>query len=169
MSFQAPALLCNAHEVLRLDELRALLRRLRLNGPGEIPLSSQATHPTTTLDALLTQYVRQGYLERQIIGEGKAANKKRGRVQVGGTQGAGLDDDVYEWRWGPRAAAEVGEQAIASFVADFMVVVAPRDDEMERNESEDDEEAKAQRDAENIDKMVKGIEKAAGGTLAEVV
>ena len=144
-----------------------MLRRLRLNGTGEIPLTNQATHPSTTLDALLTQFIRQGYLERERVGEGKAAKKKRGRTQVGTQGAAGHEDEVWEWRWGPRAAAEVGEQAVAQFVADFMVVVAPRNQNV-ADEEEDEERDQAEVEKE-MNKMLEGIKKAAGNSLADVV
>ena len=49
---------------------------------------------------------------------------------------------TYEWRWGARSHAEVGEDAIARFVADFMaerILRTARDDD-------DDEEDKEKTD-----------------------
>lgn len=64
---------------------------------------------------------------------------------------------AYEWRWGNRAHSEVGEAAIASFAAEFMV---------ERNE-DGGERSEAQR-LKELERMSKGIERAAGGELAEI-
>jgi melanoma-associated antigen len=42
--------------------------------------------------------------------------------------GGGKDSDVaLEWRWGPRAAVEIGEAAVAQFVAAFMAEQASCD------------------------------------------
>ena len=62
-----------------LDDLRRLLKRLRLSPGAPIPQNTTATRPTTDLDALLTLYLKQGYLERSQVGESKANAKKRGR------------------------------------------------------------------------------------------
>lgn len=84
------------------------------------------------------------------------------------------DDDsgiTYEWRWGARAQSEVGEKGIAQFIAEFMV-----GDLHGQDEGDDDDEgarargktkrATAERD---VEKMTKGIERAAGGNLAELM
>jgi hypothetical protein len=70
--------------------------------------------------------------------------------------------DMYEWRWGARAFCEVGEVAIAKFVTDFMVNHGP-------GAGQDDEEEEArERKKEKVKKMYTGVERAAGGTLAEI-
>lgn len=104
----------------------------------------------------MTQCIKQGFLDRRRVGESKAAGKKRGRVQVGAQRGED-DGNVWEWRWGARAGSEVGETDIAKFVVDFMTTTAAR----EEYESED-----AFRKAR--ESTYKGIEKAAGGTLATI-
>lgn len=102
-----------------------LLRRLRLRPPTPLALPAHSPHRTLTLDAYLLQLQRQGYLDRLRIGSGGAngTSQKRGRGRGGATQGGGGGDDndaAWEWRWGPRAMAEIGEEAIAHFVAEFM-------------------------------------------------
>ncbi|KAF7792012.1 hypothetical protein EIP86_003039 [Pleurotus ostreatoroseus] len=139
------------------NELRTLLKRLRLPAAGVIPLTNQSTQQNFNLDAFLTQCIRQGYLDRRQVGETKNAAKKRGRVQVGASRGEN-DDIVWEWRWGPRAGSEVGETDIANFVVEFMTKTAAR----EEYESED----AFKKARENT---YKGIEKAAGGNLANIV
>lgn len=111
--------------------------------------------------------IRQGYLDRQRVGEGKGGQKKRGRAPAA-TQGGNNDDAVMlEWRWGPRAMAEVGEQDIARFVAEFMVDRTRGDMEVEDDEEEgvrEDPETKKMREG-----MLRGIERAAGGNLVGLV
>ena len=73
-----------------------------------------------TIDVYLFQLMRQGYLERLKVGTttGKGGNKRARATQAP----AGGDDHLqaFEWRWGPRALTEVGERAVAQFVAEFI-------------------------------------------------
>ncbi len=108
-------------------DLRMLLRRLRLRPPTQLALPAHSPHRTLTLDTYLLQLQRQGYLDRSRIGSAGGASgtsQKRGRGRTGGAmqQGNGGDegDVAWEWRWGPRAMAEIGETAVAHFVAEFM-------------------------------------------------
>lgn len=90
---------------------------------------------------------------------------KRGRA-------SGVNDDegvTFEWRWGARSHAEVGEQAIAQFVAEFMA------ERMLRNEDEDEEDDDARRAAANqkkgerlVTSVLKDITRAAGGQLRDL-
>lgn len=152
-----------------LVDLRATLKRLRLAPTAHVAFSSRSTHRSLGIDAYLTQLIRQGYIDRTRIGENKGAGaggKKRGR----GPAPTQADDQgtTWEWRWGNRAASEVGEQAIARFVAEFMV------ERTRDGDGEDDEggQAAGQRALEEankkVEKMIKGITRAAGGELADV-
>ena len=113
-------------------DLRQLLRRLRLRPPTQIALPALTPHRTLTFDAYLSQLQRQGYLDRARIGAAGATQKRRrgggGATQqpAGGGGGGEENDVVWEWRWGPRAAAEIGEAAVARFVAEFMAERASR-------------------------------------------
>jgi hypothetical protein len=181
-------------------DLRTLLRRLRLRPPTQLALPAHSPHRTLTLDAYLNQLQRQGYLDRSRIGStgsggANGASQKRGRGRTGGaTQGigGGEDNDVaWEWRWGPRAMAEIGEEAIAHFVAEFMAERASGGggaggggsgsggraaggDGGGDGEVSDDEAggrgARARReDAQRrLAALLKGVERAAGGDLAGV-
>jgi len=166
-------ILVNGRVISELD-LRANLKRLRTLPNSTIPSNAQSTHRAMSIDVFLQQLVRQGYLDRVRIGESKAATgKRRGRVSA--TQGAGNAEDnpqAYEWRWGNRAHSEVGEQAVAGFVGEFMV-------ERTRLAEEEDEEEEGggrrkgkQKQKEGMEKrletMLKAIERAAGGNLSDV-
>ncbi|KAH9946740.1 MAGE-domain-containing protein [Amylocystis lapponica] len=153
--------------------LRTLLRRLRLPPAASVPLSSQATHHPLGVDAYLAQLVRQGYLERARVGEQKAGGAKRARAPAA-TQGGGGDANAnaWEWRWGARAMGEVGERAVARFMAEFMV---DRQGGAEEEGEDDDDDGDgdgdggaqdAREDAERKKRMeavMKGIERAAAG------
>lgn len=146
------------------DDLRAILKRLQLPANAPIPLSSQTTTQNQTIDAHLAQLTRQGFLEKARVGNGARKGTKRGR----GGAGAANDDGTlaaYEWRWGPRALAEVGERAVAQFVAEFMAARPGEDDA--------DEDAVGASQEEGVQKRVqivfRGIERAASGApLADV-
>ena len=175
-----------------------LLRRLRLRPPTQLALPAHSPHRTLNLDAYLLQLQRQGYLLRTHIGGGGGASQKRSRGRPGGAtqqgSGGGEDSDVaWEWRWGPRAMAEIGEAAVARFVAEFMAERAssgagagagagggggsgPGDRAAVGNdggdgEASDDEVsgrgARARReDAQRrLATLLKGVERAAGGEL----
>lgn len=119
------------------------------------------------MEQYLNNLIRQGYLDRQQVGEnkkGKGKGVKRGRA----TQADEEAGTTYEWRWGIRAHSEVGEQAIAKFVAEFMVGDVEEDDDEEEGGSRARNKQKQAAAEVRLEKMTKGIERAAGGTLAEL-
>jgi len=115
------------------------------------------------LDTYLSGLLKQNYLDRQQVGDAARKGKKGGagskRLR---TQAEDLEEGrAYEWRWGPRAHCEVGEENIGRFMAEFMV---------EREANQDgggNSQAARKRREENLEKMYAGIEKAAGGKFAE--
>jgi len=145
-----------------LDDLalRAYLKKLRLTSINFTPIS---THKSVSIDTYLSQLIRQGYLDRHRVGEN--VQKKRGRP----SQTQGEDNVAVEWRWGTRAQSEVGELGVARFMAEFMVerMIENEDDEDE----EGDERASRKKEEENrkkVEAMLKGIQRAANGTLSDV-
>lgn len=155
------------------------LKRLGLQPGAFIPTNVLVTQRSNTVEAYLKDLDRQGYLlHLEVGGAGKAGAGKRARGGAGASQHpngeAGADAKQFEWRWGPRAIAEIGEQAVARFVADFMV--ERRQEVLEVSSDEDEglgrrrERGRGGRDnAEaRMEKMLKGIETAAGGTLQDV-
>ena len=145
--------------------LRTLLKRLRLPPSAHIPQSSRATNTALSVDAYLTQLVRQGYLERTRTGSGPKHGRAPGPTQAA----AGEDGEGWEWRWGARALCEVGEVAVARFVAEFMVDrPAAQDGDGEDGEGEEGGRDGAGR-AKRLETMLKGIERgAAGGPLLDI-
>lgn len=74
---------------------------------------------------------------------------------------------TYEWRWGARAHAEVGEQAIAAFVAEFMAERMVRGNE--DDDDDDDRRRPSKQDAERIAmNIMKDITRCAGGHLKDL-
>lgn len=111
-----------------VDQLISYLRRLNLFPSTPIPLSLSSPHPTSlTLSAYLTKLTQQQYLERSKTagaaqtqgGGGGGAGRSQApsrtqRATAEGVQESG--DPAIEWRWGPRADAELGEEGVARFV-----------------------------------------------------
>ena len=110
---------------------------MRLTPASSVPRNARSAAANTTLEAFLANAVRQGYLDLQRVGDAKGAQKKRGRITA--TQANGDESVAHEWRWDPRAMAEVGEHDIARFMADFMVERTRGDPE---NDDDDVQESK---------------------------
>ncbi|GBE88892.1 Melanoma-associated antigen G1 [Sparassis crispa] len=161
------ALILVEGKVISDNDLRGILKRLRLSGSAHVPLSSQSTHQALTVDAYLTQLARQGYLDRNRVGEQKG--QKRGRVPAA-TQATQGEDGAnnWEWRWGARARAEVGEKAIARFVAEFMVAKTGGDETDGEGEGEEGRARADVGEKKRFEIILRGIERAAGTALADV-
>lgn len=125
--------------------LMSCLKRLRLplhdvlptslRGTGPAPgLSSSGTQSTQTqarqrakqgtLDGFLTAMIRQSYLEKQRADASADGQARPGNgTQTRGRRARPVDDEntVWEWRWGNRSEIEIGEQRIASFMADIFL------------------------------------------------
>jgi hypothetical protein len=149
------------------------LKRFRLPIGGEVPFSALSTHKVVSVDQFLNTLIRQNYIDREQVGEKPGKNKGNKRRLA--TQAVQEEEDgvAYQWRWGPRAYCEVGEKAIARFVAEVMVgdrIEADVDEEEEgragssrrgRGKARDDMDAK-------VEKMLEGIERAVGGNLTDL-
>ncbi|KAF9448427.1 MAGE-domain-containing protein [Macrolepiota fuliginosa MF-IS2] len=162
-------------KVVQERVLRNQLKELGLpSTPGHSPIhfTTIFTHRSMKVDDYLSQLLRQGYLDRQIVGEVTGAGRKRARGKVGGDANndgvGGNAGEMYEWRWGARALCEVGEEDIAKFVAEFMVDHGAGAERGGGDDGEEEEEANDGRRKARVQKMYKGVEKAAGGTLAEI-
>lgn len=113
-----------------------------------------------------------------------AAIGKRGRASANDDEGGA----IYEWKWGSRAQAEIGEAAVGRFVGEFMVeralkaAAAARQDDDDDDDEEEGEQRNNRRnragkkgrngagddDPEKmLEAMMKGINRAAGGKLRE--
>lgn len=129
-----------------------------------------------SIDTFLQHLVRQGYLDRVRLGDTKSATgKRRGRISA--TQGNGNAEEnpqMYEWRWGNRAHGEMGEQAVAGFVGEFMVErtrLADVEEEEEENvggRRRGKQKKKEVGMEQQLETMIKAIERAAGGNLTDV-
>ncbi|KAF9078267.1 MAGE family-domain-containing protein [Rhodocollybia butyracea] len=154
-------------------DLRAALRQLHLPTGAGVPLgrsahlSGNSGNMNMTIDTYLQHLIRQGYLDRFMVGEaGKAAKAgKRGRTSTA----AGNDDEEgnkYEWRWGIRAQSEIGEKAVAEFIAEFMVGTNGGDGQDVGGSRRAN--GRGSDSGTKLKKMLDGIEKAAGGNVADL-
>lgn len=152
-------------------KLRQHLRTLRLpsnSGTHPIQHTSTSTTREISLDDYLSTLLKQGYLHRQQVG-GDVGGKKGGKKGGGGVKRVRTQAEdqeagqVYEWLWGARAFAEVGEEFIAKFIAEFMVA-----SEGEVDPDEEDAADARKKRKETLQKMYAGVEKAAGGKLVEL-
>lgn len=101
-----------------------------------MPLNVSAFKPEKqNVNGFLGTLIKQGYLEKSklaatVTKEGTQAagtqriratqvtqKTQRGEADDGATPATGSADE--EWRWGPRADAEIGEEAVAHFVKAF--------------------------------------------------
>ncbi|KAG1893601.1 MAGE-domain-containing protein [Suillus fuscotomentosus] len=168
-------ILASGRSMTDLD-LRAHLKRLGLASNESISMNTQSTHKSLPIDTYLGQLMKQGYLDRIKLGDTKAAGGKRSRAPAA-TQTNPDENQAFEWHWGHRSYSEIGEQAIATFIAEFMVERS-RDDDAEDDDDDDGKAArsrgKGRAGAEDgsRDKKLKNvygaIERAAGGNLSDV-
>ncbi|TDL23424.1 MAGE-domain-containing protein [Rickenella mellea] len=172
--------------VLSDFDMKKHLKSLRLPPSAQVNFTAKTTHKTMAIDAYLALLVRQGYLDKVRVanlGASKPTQGKRGR---GRNPTADDDSNNIEWKWGSRAQSEVGEVAIADFVAEFLVermLHAQNVDEESSDDDDDDQRGNRRRGGnarkngrqtqeEDKDKMLeamkKGVVLAAGGKLNEL-
>lgn len=117
----------------------ANLKRLNLRLETTLPLHPSALKPEKqTLNTFLGLLIKQGYLEKTRLSNpaktggatqaGAAATQRvratqatqRAATQAANDDEAGKHGNTdEEWRWGPRAFKEIGEDGIAGFILDF--------------------------------------------------
>ncbi|KAI0033586.1 MAGE family-domain-containing protein [Vararia minispora EC-137] len=151
-------------------DLRALLRRLQLREQDSVDLPAAMPHRIQPVDQYLGELLRKQYLDRVRIGQPAGKRGRSGASQA--TQAADDESGAYEWRWGPRAFAEVGEKAVARFIGEFMTEAREDDGESDSDEGEDTRglvRGRRKEDAEKrLQAMLRGIERAAGGNLLDI-
>ncbi|KZT58003.1 MAGE-domain-containing protein [Calocera cornea HHB12733] len=172
-------------------QLRSYLKKLGVH--STIPIVT-ASNKNITLDAFLSSLTKLGYLDRirthlPGLGTQAPATQAAGR----GRRARGSDDveegDIsYEWRWGPRAEAEVGEKRTAGFIADVYLKRREEVQEIEDSEEEEEEQparkgrgrgkndevaerrrekqAKKEKERKEMERILKEVERAAGGNLS---
>ncbi|KAG6889277.1 hypothetical protein C0992_005753 [Termitomyces sp. T32_za158] len=154
------ALILVGGRVVSDSELHAYLKRLGLPPTGVVNFSAQSTQPTQSVENYLFTLIKQGYLDRIQVGDAKKGGKGKNAKRARTTQADEENGVTYEWRWGTRSQSEVGETAIAKFVAEFMVG--------EADDDEDDGTRARQGAGLRLERMTKGIERAAGGHLSDI-
>ncbi|KAF9643528.1 MAGE protein, partial [Thelephora ganbajun] len=134
-------------------ELRAIFKQLHLQPTESVYFDDKSTHQSLTVNTYLGQLARQGYLDYSKIGDVKSGGKRSRIPNV--SQAGGEEGSSGEWRWGPRAHGEVGEQGVARFVAEFMAERAA------------EPEAGEETQQKLLEAMLKGI-KGVTGELSDV-
>ncbi|KIJ53414.1 hypothetical protein M422DRAFT_202312 [Sphaerobolus stellatus SS14] len=159
--------------VLNDMQLRTYLKRLRLPIGCTMPSNTSQTTKSFTIETYLSQLTKQGYLDRQKINNGTQGPQKRGRTSAATL---GEDSDAnYEWKWGTRALAEIGEAGIRDFTVAFMDGI-DKNRRGEEGEEEPDEEETEKQAADRLkreqeksekqrEKLVTAIGRAAGGGI----
>ncbi|KZT33118.1 MAGE-domain-containing protein [Sistotremastrum suecicum HHB10207 ss-3] len=155
-------------------QLRGYLKRLHLpaNASLSFPIYTVRPPKPPTIETLLTLFQKQSYLDKEKTSAAGGNTGKKGRPSAA----AGNDDGdaAFQWKWGPRALAEISEKAVAEFVVDFML--EKRRGEIEEEEEEDNitdaERAKRRKAKEDKlqkikDHMTESVRRDAGGTLAD--
>jgi len=166
------ALILVNSKILPDPQLRAQLKGLKLQANTEIPLPPHFTQKHITLDALLSLLIKQGYLDRQRTASSgapshsQAPGTQRGRGRQSRVTGDEDSETVYEWRWGSRAQAEMGEMGTAEFIKEFMGETW-RDLEGGAAEVEEDQDADEEQGRGSTRRKGKGRSNAAAGAGRE--
>lgn len=109
-----------------------------------------------TLEGFLNAMTKQSYLEKQrsdvgvdvmdaAVNQAQTQSRRRGRTSGAGGRAAGAvdEDTVWEWRWGSRAEAEVGEKRIAELISLIFTDPSATQDGAQAGEEDEDEETQA--------------------------
>lgn len=155
------ALIMVNERVLTDEQLMKHLKRLDLHLGTVLPLTPSALNPDKqTLNTFLATLIRQQYLEKTKVtaapaatgagagagaaagigaGAGKGTQRARatqstraGGADTAAEEGGASGSADEEWRWGPRAYVEIGEQGIAAFIKDFYGSLAAGGDDLEQ-------------------------------------
>ncbi|KAJ3872063.1 hypothetical protein F5051DRAFT_314754, partial [Lentinula edodes] len=77
----------------------------------------------------------------------------------------------YEWLGGPRAHSEIGEKVVQEFVAEFMVGISSNEDDQDESGSRGDRRSGGSNrntgQCREVEKLMDGVEKAAGGNITD--
>ncbi|KAG9010638.1 hypothetical protein FRB90_007760 [Tulasnella sp. 427] len=101
-------------------QLKRQLKSFHLYFNSKLPSPTYSSQDEKTLFEHFSDMIKQNYLDRvrvQVPGgttvQGGARRKSR--------KAADEDEEgLFEWRWGSRAHAEIGEQNVAEFICEFM-------------------------------------------------
>ncbi|CDS01809.1 uncharacterized protein SPSC_06480 [Sporisorium scitamineum] len=130
-----------------------------------------------TLEGFLNAMTKQQYLEKQhsdvglnlmdaAVNQAQTQGRRRGRTSGSGGR---ADDEttVWEWRWGSRAEAEVGEKRIAELISLLFTDPSATQDGAQAAEEEDDETQAIERErlAKRRKMLLTNIASVAGSQL----
>ncbi|KIO22925.1 hypothetical protein M407DRAFT_114394 [Tulasnella calospora MUT 4182] len=105
--------------VLPEPQLKRQLKSFHLYFNTKLPSPAFSSRDEQTLFDHLSDMIKQNYLDRVRVpmpGGAPTGGARRKSRKAADEEEEGL----YEWRWGSRAHAEIGEQNVAEFICDFM-------------------------------------------------
>ena len=92
-------------------------------------------HSAHTMQDLLELWIKQQYLETVYTGPAAVAGARKKKVARQSLRGADGAENQFDWIWGGRAEAEVGEESVATFLTEILAhESANSDDEDEEGE-----------------------------------
>lgn len=155
---------------LAVVQLRAHLKRLHIQPEWKPPATPASHNPPTSIDALLSAFQRQGYLERDRSsggGGGATQATQSGRRRSSGNADTG--ESASEWRWGARAEVEIGERGVAELMAEIYLEGDP-DAEERRAAAAQAQVQRGRNQTQQIDpaaRLIDDIKRSAGSTLQD--
>ncbi|POV99306.1 hypothetical protein PSHT_13595 [Puccinia striiformis] len=142
-------------------QLLIYLKRLKINENWHPPSTPACAHPPSTLPALLSQFIKQGYLECTQQGS-KAGRGGASQANIRRQSQAGPSEtnQEMEWRWGARAEIEFGERQIAEFMSDVYCSAQGRVNDQNQPEHLANQNSRHE-------KLIRDITKSAGSALQD--
>ncbi|KAG9005554.1 hypothetical protein FRB90_010310 [Tulasnella sp. 427] len=142
-------------------QLKRQLKSFHLYFNSKLPSPTYSSQDEKTLFEHLSDMIKQSYLDRvrvQVPGgttvQGGARRKSR--------KAADEDEEgLFEWRWGSRAHAEIGEQNVAEFICEFMQRTWLDEQKQLLGEDEGDEQPTTSRRGKNTRNTKSRVEKEA--------
>lgn len=121
-------------------------------GSQSTQTQSRARATQGTLEGFMNAMIKQSYLEKQrsdigidhmtaAVNQAQAQGRRRGRTSGAGGRANNADDEstVWEWRWGSRAEAEIGEKKVAELISLLFTDPSVAQDGVQGAEEEDEE------------------------------
>ncbi|KAH9464878.1 hypothetical protein MJO29_001452 [Puccinia striiformis f. sp. tritici] len=155
------ALILMHERAIENSQLLIYLKRLKINENWHPPSTPACAHPPSTLPALLSQFIKQGYLECTQQGS-KAGRGGASQANIRRQSQAGPSEtnQEMEWRWGARAEIEFGERQIAEFMSDVYCSAQGRVNDQNQPENLANQNSRHE-------KLIRDITKSAGSALQD--
>ncbi|KAG8994802.1 hypothetical protein FRB90_000339, partial [Tulasnella sp. 427] len=101
-------------------QLKRQLKSFHLYFNSTLPSPTYSSQDEKTLFEHLSDMIKQSYLDRVRV-QVPGGTTVQGGTRRKSRKAADEDEEgLFEWRWGSRAHAEIGEQNVAEFICEFM-------------------------------------------------